>query len=103
MSNVVWDAVNGWHDGQRVAVSLERGRITTTPDYSHLDALQSRLGHERARWNAAKTDAERESRRVTVAGVEREIESELEFLGFGKLTPDELAMSDDELLAELTA
>jgi hypothetical protein len=31
----------------------------------------------------AKTDAERESRRVTVAGIEREIQGELESLGFG--------------------
>jgi hypothetical protein len=51
----------------------------------------------------AKTDAERESRRVTVAGIEREIQGELAFLGFEKLTPAELAMSDAELLAELAS
>jgi hypothetical protein len=30
----------------------------------------------------AKTDAERESRRVAVAGIEREIQGELALLGF---------------------
>lgn len=53
------------------------------PSFLHLDALHARLGHERARWCMAKTDAERESRRVTVAGIEREIQGELAFLGFG--------------------
>ena len=72
-------------------------------NFLHLDALHARLGHERARWCMAKTAAERELRRVTVAGIEREIESELEFLGFEKLTPAELAMSNDELLAELAS
>jgi len=72
-------------------------------NFLHLDALHARLGHERARWCMAKTDAERESRRVTVAGIEREIQGELEFLGFKKLTPAELAMSNDELLAELAS
>jgi len=52
-------------------------------NFLHLDALHARLGHERARWCMAKTDAERESRRVTVAGIEREIQGELESLGFG--------------------
>ncbi len=70
---------------------------------SHLDALHTRLGHESTRWSTAKTDREREARRVTVAGIEREIQSELKFLGFGTLTPAELAMTDAELLAELAA
>ena len=72
-------------------------------NFLHLDALHARLGHERARWCMAKTAAERVSRRVTVAGIEREIQGELEFLGFEKLTPAELAMSNDELLAELAS
>jgi len=52
-------------------------------NFLHLDALHARLGHERARWCMEKTTAERESRRVTVAGIEREIQCELESLGFG--------------------
>ena len=72
-------------------------------NFLHLDALHAQLGHERARWCMARTTAERESRRVTVAGIEREIQGELEFLGFKKLTPAELAMTDEELLAELAS
>jgi len=59
-------------------------------NFLHLYALHARLGHERARWCMATID-ERESRRVTVAGIEREIQNELAFLGFGALTPAELA------------
>jgi hypothetical protein len=72
-------------------------------NFLHLDALHARLGHERARWCMAKTAAERVSRRVTVAGIEREIQGELEFLGFKKLTPAELTMTDEELLAEVAS
>ena len=52
-------------------------------NFLHLDALHARLGHERARWCMAKTTAERESGRVTIAGIEREIQCELESLGLG--------------------
>jgi len=63
MSNIVWDAVNGWHDGQRVAVSLERGRIVATPmpvskseismemfdcGYAELDCVQRKIVDRRA-------------------------------------------------------
>lgn len=52
-------------------------------NFLHLDALHARLGHARARWCMAKTDAEREARRVAVAGIELEIGNELALLGFG--------------------
>jgi hypothetical protein len=72
----------------------------TTVDTSHLVALQTRLSHERARLNNAKTPREIASRTVTVQGIEREIAGEYKFLGM--TPPDELpAMSDDDLLAEL--
>ncbi len=31
MSNIVWDAENGWHDGPEVTVSAANGRIVVTP------------------------------------------------------------------------
>jgi hypothetical protein len=65
-------------------------------DFSHLDALQSRLLNERARLNKATTRKEREMRAAWVMQCEKEIESEYKFLG---ITP----MTDDELLAELLA
>jgi len=74
---------------KRCRVAKKSGVVTL--NFLHLDALHARLGHERARWCMAKTAAERESRRVTVAGIEREIQDELAFLGFGALTPAELA------------
>lgn len=57
-------------------------------DTSHLDALQLRLSHERDRLARAKTEQEREMRRVWVAQIEKEIGLERD-------------MTDDELLAEL--
>lgn len=65
---------------------------------SHLDALQVRLSHERARLTAAKKPREIELRTVWVAGIEREIMHEMDRIG-GK-APN-VYMSDDELLAAL--
>ena len=67
-------------------------------NYSHLDALQTRLSHETLRLNASKTNAEREMRQVWVNGIKREIAGEKKFLGLDKFE----AMSDDQLLAELS-
>lgn len=66
---------------------------------NHLDALNLRLSHEKSRLANAKTEAEKELRRVWVAQIEREISGELNFLG--KSEPELPEMSDDELLAEL--
>lgn len=78
-------------------------------DLSHLDALQARLGREKARLAAAQ--AARPSRRTAneiafrqreIAACEREIAGEYKFLGIQPLTLEEIMMSDDELLAALS-
>ena len=61
---------------------------------THLDALQLRLSNERGYLAAAKTDGERELRRVWIAQIEKEIACEVAFT-------DEPEMTDEELLAEL--
>lgn len=66
---------------------------------THLDALELRLHNERSRLGLAKTDQERQMRRVWIAGIQKEIDSELAFLGRQSI---ELSLSDDELLAELS-
>lgn len=70
-------------------------------DFSHLDAIQLRLSHEREYLANAKTEREREMRRVWIAGIERELAAEYRFLGLQPPTMDEIM--DDELLAELMA
>lgn len=67
---------------------------------SHLNALQVRLSNERVRLANAKTEAERELRRVWVAGIEKEIAVEQSTV-FSDTAAD--AMTDDELLAALEA
>lgn len=74
-------------------------------DYSHLDAIDLRLSHERARVLTAKTKKEREWREHNVCMIEKERAAEICFLenhGAKFPTPDEI-MSDDELLRELGA
>ncbi len=66
----------------------------------HLNALRLGLSHDRARLADAKTPAERELRAVWIAQREREIAGELAFLG---LPADAPAMSDDDLMRELSA
>lgn len=68
-------------------------------DLTHLNALQLRLSHERDRLAAARTDNERELRRVWIAQIEREITGEYRFLGINPSEPAD--MTDDELLAAL--
>lgn len=63
-------------------------------DMTHLDALELRLSHERARF--AKDNSE--LRAVWITQLEREIAQERAFLGIDATLPD---MSDNELLAEL--
>jgi hypothetical protein len=73
-------------------------------DFSHLDALQARLYREGMRLAAAKTLTETNFRLRQIAACEKEIAAEYKFLG---ITPpaslDDILMSDDELLRELTA
>ena len=70
-------------------------------DFSHLDALQSRLGREKARLASAKNENERNFRLREIASCEKEIANEYKFLGIEPLTMEEIMMSDDELLAAL--
>ena len=67
---------------------------------SHLNALELGLSNERARLANSKTVAERELRAVWGSQLEKEVAAEREFLG---LTVEPTEMSDDELLAQLTA
>lgn len=61
----------------------------------HLDSLRARLSSERQRLANAGSARERALRAVWVAQLEREIASELDFLGM----PADI--SDDDLLAAL--
>lgn len=71
-------------------------------DTSHLIVLQDRLSRENSRLSNASTENEKTFRQVTVDQAKREIEGEMKFLGMSIRT--ELKdISDDELLAELTA
>jgi hypothetical protein len=76
--------------------------MADTPNLDHLDAIRSRLSRERERLAAAKTDAERRMREVWVAGCEKELAAEYQFLGIEpvattELTNDQLAAMLDEL------
>lgn len=74
-------------------------------DFSHLDAIDLRLSHERVRVSEAKTNKEREWREHNVRMIEKERVNEIKFLetqGVKFPSLDEI-MSDDELLAELQA
>jgi hypothetical protein len=72
-------------------------------DFSHLDAIDQRLAHERARATQAKTGKEREWREHNVRMIEKERSAEIDFLesnGVNFPSLEEI-MSDNELLAEL--
>lgn len=70
-------------------------------DLSHLDAIQKRIANETARLMIASNERERAFRERQIKMAERELASEYKFLGIEPLTGAEMAMSDDELLAEL--
>jgi hypothetical protein len=69
-------------------------------DFSHLEAIILRLENERRRLDAATKPAEIATRKAWVAGCEKEIANEYEFLGIDKAAFD---LRADELLAELAA
>ena len=71
-------------------------------DFSHLDALQSRLFREQGRLAVAKTENEKNFRTREIASCEKEIAAEYKFLGITPASIDAI-LSDDELLAELEA
>lgn len=64
---------------------------------THLNALELRLSNERWYLAMAKTNGERELRRVWISQIEKEISHEMKFHA------DEIEMSDDEILKELMA
>lgn len=68
-------------------------------DRTHLIALISRLGNEKAYLRAAKTDGEKSLRQVWISQIEAEISAEEKFLDMAA----QPGISDDELLAELLA
>lgn len=76
-------------------------------DFSHLEAIELRLSHEKARVAATK-GKEREWREHNVRMIEREKQAEIEFLakrGIVVPTLDDIfaEMDDDALLNELLA
>ena len=70
-------------------------------DFSHLNAIESRISREKARLAAASTENERDFRAREIKAAEKELAAEYKFLGISPLSLDEIIMSDDELLAEL--
>ena len=73
---------------------------------THLDSLELRLSHERARLAVSRTDAERKARAHVVAMCEKEVAVEREFLRVQAALPwkfigHSCPMQDDELLKEL--
>ncbi len=76
-------------------------RSQSMTDMSHLIALEQRLSNEQAYLAKAKTENERELRKVWIAQIEKEIASEKKFLGIEELPDDIKNMSDDDLLNEL--
>lgn len=69
-------------------------------DTSHLNAIRIRLSHERERLAVSNSESERKQRAVWVAGIERELASELKFLGLPSDTPSD-PIDDDALFDEL--
>lgn len=67
-------------------------------DYSHLDALELGLSHERERLRLARSQREIQYREVWVRQYEREIASERELLGLPATDPE---LTLDDILAEL--
>lgn len=69
-------------------------------DTSHLWAIRVRLSNERCRLEKARSDSDRGQREVLIAGIERELKGELEFLGLPPDSPPD-DIDEDALLAEL--
>lgn len=67
---------------------------------SHFDALNVRLSHERSYLVEAKTEQEKELRKVWITQIEKEIEVEKKFLGINDIGTNE-SNSDEDLLSEL--
>jgi predicted kinase len=102
--------IGKWPSPSVLAQAIAEGkwRTPTAPDSlvkeqedrSHLDALETRLSHEREYLRAAKTDQERDLRKVWISQLQKEIADERKHIGLTDEDPLP-EMSDDELLAEL--
>ena len=68
---------------------------------THLNSIIIRLENEKTRLSMAKKEQEILSRTHIVKMVEKELESELKFLGMAELPNEINEMSADELLAAL--
>lgn len=77
----------------------ESSTVPEDPSREHLNALELNLSHERERLASAKTDTEREQRKVWVDQIQKEVSIEKEKLDIGA---DNYSISDEELLRELT-
>lgn len=78
--------------------------MTATYDTAHLQALETRLSHERGYLAQATKPAERAVREVWIAQIEREIASEIAFLAARGVVVDRTPaadMTDDDILAGL--
>lgn len=73
--------------------------MTDTPP--HLNAIRLRRSHELSRLAHATSINECQLRAVWISQIDKEIADELKFLGIHEEPGEE--MTDDELLAELTA
>lgn len=69
-------------------------------DFTHLNALQHSLHNEKQRLANAVDSKEIELRKVWVSQLEKEISREYDFLGIDQV--EEIEMSDDDLLAQLS-
>lgn len=75
---------------------------TPMQDTSHINALELRLFHEREYHRQETTESGKALRAVWISQIEKEIASERRFLGIPESSP-ELNISDEDLLAELSA
>ena len=88
------------------ATTARRNEETTMLiDYSHLNAIQIRLSNERAALFTAISQSEVALRKVWIAQIERELAAEREFIAMRKewFKIAKIELSDDELLAQLSA
>ena len=73
-------------------------------DLSHLRAIEARLNREKTRLFHATTENERMFRETQVKQAQKELDGERKFLAKkGIVIPEEIEMTDDELLKELMA
>lgn len=80
-----------------IVLCMDTTHSNDVKDFSHLDAIGSRLHRERVRLAEATNGRERQFRELQVQQAEKELKMEREFLG---LEP-ETKMTDDELFEAL--